>query len=159
MTISYKPSYRNFSFLTFSHFPQLTVYKWSLGHAWNNFLLSISSFVTKTKPRVKNFWFCRTYGRTISFKINDVAGTIFLDAISGHDWQPSWILRPLLRSTLFVTTNWLRCITRINIHLKLNIVNLWWIGAGQWKIIWAALRIANQLVRNFACILYFCQDW
>ena len=50
---------------------------------------------------------------------------IFLAAISGHDWQPSWILRPPLSSILFVTTNLLQYITRINIHLKLNIVNLW----------------------------------
>ena len=43
----------------------------------NNFLISTLSFVMKTKPRVKNFWFCPTYGRTISFKIIDVTGTIF----------------------------------------------------------------------------------
>ena len=53
----------------------------------NEFSSSTLSFVIKTKPRVKNSWFCHAYGHTISFKIIDVTGTIFLVAISGHDWQ------------------------------------------------------------------------
>ena len=32
MTISYKMTYKKYAILAFSHFPQQTVYKWSLGH-------------------------------------------------------------------------------------------------------------------------------
>ena len=71
------------------------------------------------KSFFQNNWWCNTNN--------------FWAAISGHDWQSFWISRQTLKSTLYVTTNLLKCITLKNIHLKVNIVNLWQIGARWWK--------------------------
>ena len=35
--------------------------------------------------------------------VDNVPWLIILATTSGHDWQPSWMLRPLLKSKLFVT--------------------------------------------------------
>ena len=70
------------------------------------------------------------YDKTNSFKIvHNVTWTIVVAAISTHDCLQSWHLRPSLRSTSSVS-NKVISITFKNIHLEVNIVNLWQIQAG-----------------------------
>ena len=124
----------------FFMFDQSTVQHHFCG--WNNWvtlasILDSDTFieeqpykVIKTWSRMSNCYFCRFMTVLI---VHDVKWTIGVAAISTHDYQQSWLSRPLLNSTSFVSS-YVRFMTLKNINQEVNIVHMWQIKVGQWKI-------------------------
>ena len=111
------------------------------------FSLFTSSFAIKTKPRVNNCRFCHVYGHTISFKIiEDVSRRIFWLQLTGMIdshigfWDLHWKV-PCLEQLIYWDVSlakihlFIRKHIHLFIHLKVNIVNRWWIATERWKII------------------------
>ena len=60
-------------------------------------------FVMKIHVRAKNCKLCHVYNTSNCFEIvSNVTWQINVAAINGHDWQPPWILRYLLKSELIL---------------------------------------------------------
>ena len=109
--------------MAFHHFPWPTFWKWPQGgHVPKSWLLT-PQFVVKIYTRVKTSVFCHVHVDSSCFKIaNNVTWLYSIASFSSPDWQPSWMLRPMLKSKLFVTN--LSHIMLKNMYFEGNIVYL-----------------------------------
>ena len=126
-------------------------YKWHLSWIFMFLLKSNKLFVTNLSTifilgilNISNasIWEFKTIGFVKVKALLKIAHWLIWcrERILGQNWQPSWILSPLVIKKQFLNNFIIFC-TLKNRYLEIKVVYLWWLEVRMWNILFLAFRI------------------